>query len=277
MAYTAEILATFWAIVSTLLALRAVGKQAGRGYQLQSPGFVLGMIFLLFFMALSLAGMFDLGLTLTNTGDSLTCKRGYTSSFFTGVLATVVATPWTAPLMGAAVGFAFSRSALVTFTVFTALALGLASPYLALTLVPGCASKLPRPGRWMEILKQLTSVPLFLTVVWLIWVYGRLNGAAPGDSTDHIARLLVGLVVLAIAVWILRQWPARRWGYAAASLAIIVALAVPLSSGHVDRLQWQPFSIATLEIAQKQGEACLGRLHCGMVPFLPGQREGCVA
>jgi thiol:disulfide interchange protein DsbD len=257
MAYTAGILATFWTIVSTLLALRAVGKQAGWGFQLQSPGFVLGMIFLLFFMALSLAGMFDLGLTLTNTGDSLTCKRGYTSSFFTGVLATVVATPWTAPLMGAAVGFALSQSALVTFTVFTTLALGLASPYLGLTLVPGCASKLPRPGRWMEILKQLTSVPLFLTVVWLIWVYGRLNGAAPGDSTDHIARLLVGLVVLAIAGWILRQWPARRWGYAAASLAVIAALAVPLSSGHVDRLQWQPFSNAALEMAQKQGKPVL--------------------
>ena len=257
MAYTAGILASFWAIVSTLLALRAVGKQAGWGFQLQSSGFVLGMIFLLFFMALSLAGMFDLGLTLTNTGDSLTRKGGYTGSFFTGVLATVVATPCTAPLMGAAVGFALSQSALVTFTVFTALALGLASPYLVLTLVPGWASKLPRPGRWMEILKQLTSVPLLLTVVWLIWVYGRLNGAAPGDSSDHIARLLAGLVVLAIAGWILRQWPARRWGYAAASLAIIAALAVPLSSGHVDRLQWQPFSNAALEMAQNQGKPVL--------------------
>jgi DsbC/DsbD-like thiol-disulfide interchange protein/cytochrome c biogenesis protein CcdA len=205
MAYTAGILASFWAIVSTLLALRAVGKQAGWGFQLQSPGFVLGMIVLLFFMALSLAGMFDLGLTLTNTGDGLTRKGGYTGSFFTGVLATVVATPCTAPLTGAAIGFALSQSALVTFTVFTALALGLASPYLVLTLVPGWASKLPRPGRWMEFLKQLTSVPLFLTVVWLIWVYGRLSGAAPGDSADHIARLLVGLVVLAIAGWILRH------------------------------------------------------------------------
>lgn len=254
MAYTAGILASFWAIVSTLLALRAIGKQAGWGFQLQSPGFVLGMIFLLFFMALSLAGMFDLGLTLTNTGDSLTRKGGYTGSFFTGVLATVVATPCTAPLMGAAVGFALSQSALVTFTVFTSLALGLASPYLVLTMVPGWASKLPRPGRWMEFLKQLTSVPLFLTVVWLIWVYGRLNGAAPGDSADHIARLLVGLVVLAIAGWILRQWPARRWGYAAASFAVIAALAVPLSSGHMDRLQWQPFSNAALEMAQNQGK-----------------------
>jgi thiol:disulfide interchange protein len=120
------------------------------GLSASVAGFVLGMIVLLFFMALSLAGIFDLGLTLTNTGDGLTRKGGYTGSFFTGVLATVVATPCTAPLMGAAVGFALSQSALVTFTVFTALALGLASPYVVLTLVPGWASKLPRPGRWME-------------------------------------------------------------------------------------------------------------------------------
>ena len=117
--------------------------------------------------------------------------------------------------MGAAIGFALSQSAIVTFTVFTALALGLAVPYLLLTLVPGWANKLPRPGRWMETLKQLTSIPLFLTTVWLIWVYGRLSGSALGDSSDHIARLLVGLVILAIAGWILGRWPARRLGYLA--------------------------------------------------------------
>jgi thiol:disulfide interchange protein len=153
MAYTAGILCSFWIIVGALLTLRALGKQAGWGFQLQSPGFVVAMTCLLFFMALSLAGMFDLGMTLTSAGDSLARKGGYTGSFFTGVLATVVATPCTAPLMGAAIGFALSQRALVTFTVFTSLAFGLALPYLALTFVPGWASKLPRPGRWMETLK----------------------------------------------------------------------------------------------------------------------------
>ena len=161
-AYTAGILCSFWIIVAVLLDAAPRREAGGWGFQLQSPGFVVAMTFLLFFMALSLAGMFDLGLTLTSAGDSLTRKDGYTGSFFTGVLATVVATPCTAPLMGAAIGFALSQSAFVTFTVFTALALGLALPYLLLTLVPGWANKLPRPGRWMETLKQLTAIPLFL-------------------------------------------------------------------------------------------------------------------
>jgi thiol:disulfide interchange protein DsbD len=212
------------------------------------------MVFLLFFMALSLAGMFDLGLTLTGAGDELTRRGGYSGSFFTGVLATVVATPCTAPLMGAAVGYALSQSAVITFAVFTALAIGLALPYLVLTVVPGWARWLPRPGRWMETLKQLTSMPLFLTVVWLIWVYGHLSGGAQGDSSDHIARVQVGLVVLAIAGWILGRWPAHRWGYVAAGIAVAAALAAPLSASHSVRLQWQPFSDAALKAAQDQGK-----------------------
>jgi thiol:disulfide interchange protein len=254
LAYTLGVLCSFWVIVGVLLAARTLGRKAGWGFQLQSPGFVVGMVFLLFFMGLSLAGMFDLGLTLTNSGDSLAHKSGYSGSFFTGVLATVVATPCTAPLMGAAIGYALSRSALVALVVFTALALGLALPYLALTLVPVWANKLPRPGRWMEVLKQLTSVPLFLTAVWLIWVYGRLSGGAPGESADHIARVLAGLVILAVAGWILGRWPAARWGYVAASLTVAAALAVPLSAARTDRLQWQPFSDAALEAAQSQGK-----------------------
>jgi thiol:disulfide interchange protein DsbD len=254
MAYTAGILCSFWIIVGALLTLRALGKQAGWGFQLQSPGFVVAMTCLLFFMALSLAGMFDLGMTLTSAGDSLARKGGYTGSFFTGVLATVVATPCTAPLMGAAIGFALSQRALVTFTVFTSLAFGLALPYLALTFVPGWASKLPRPGRWMETLKQLTSVPLFLTVVWLIWVYGRLSGSTVGDGIDHVARLLVGLLILAIGGWILGRWPARRWGYIAAAVTAAAALAFPLVTPQADRLQWRPFSNAALEEARSEGK-----------------------
>lgn len=254
LAYTGGVLCSFWSIVGILLTLRSLGRQAGWGFQLQSPGFVVGMTCLLFFMALSLAGMFDLGLTLTNAGDGLARRGGYTGSFFTGVLATVVATPCTAPLMGVAIGFALSQSAPVAFTVFTALALGLALPYLALTVVPGWAKRLPRPGRWMETLKQFASIPLFLTVVWLIWVYGRLSVGAPGESADHIARLLVGLVVLAVAGWILGRWPARRWGYVAVGVTVAAALATPLSAFHSDRLQWQPFSDAALKAAQDQGK-----------------------
>jgi thiol:disulfide interchange protein DsbD len=156
--------------------------------------------------------------------------------------------------MGAAIGFALSQNALVSFTVFTSLAIGLALPYLALTFVPGWASKLPRPGRWMETLKQLTSVPLFLTVVWLIWVYGRLTGSTAGDSTDHVARLLVGLLILAISGWILGRWPGRRWGYVGAVATAAAALAFPSITAQADRLQWQPFSNAALEEARSEGK-----------------------
>ena len=119
---------------------------------------------LLFFMGLSLAGQFEIGLTLTSTGGSLIGKQGYAGSFFTGVLAVIVATPCTAPFMGPALGYAIGAPVAVTFAVFTALALGLAAPYVALTLQPAWTRFLPRPGAWMEVLKQAVSVPIFITV-----------------------------------------------------------------------------------------------------------------
>jgi thiol:disulfide interchange protein len=251
--YTAGILASFWTIVGVLLVLRAGGRQAGWGFQLQSPSFVAIMASMLFFMALSLAGQFDLGLSLTSKGDSLTRKSGFAGSFFTGVLATVVATPCTAPLMGAAIGFALSQSAVVTFAIFTALALGLASPYLLLTLNPGWSKWVPRPGRWMETLKQLTALPLLLTVVWLVWVYGRLYRSEAGGGSDHIARLLAGLVVLAVAGWALARWPGQRLGTVAALGLIAVSLVISLTAATAERQQWQPFSAAAINEAQAEG------------------------
>ena len=156
--YTLGILVSFWAVVALLLGLRAGGRQLGWGFQFQSPGFVAVMALLLFFLGLSLAGMFEIGLTVTNTGSSLASRHGYAGSFFTGVLAMVVATPCTAPFMGAAIGFALAQSAAVAFAVFTALALGLAAPYLLLTFHPVWMRHLPRPGAWMEVLKQATAV-----------------------------------------------------------------------------------------------------------------------
>ena len=142
---------------------------------------------LLFFLGLSLAGQFEIGLTLTSAGGSLAAKQGYTGSFFTGVLAVVVATPCTAPFMGAAIGYALAQSAAVTFAVFTALALGLAAPYVALTLQPAWTRMLPRPGAWMEVLKQAVSVPIFVTVIWLAWVVAQAYGA--GIARPLLAEL----------------------------------------------------------------------------------------
>ena len=175
--YAVGILVSFWALVAALLGLRAAGATLGWGFQFQSPVFLALMAGLLFFLGLSLAGQFEIGLTLTSAGGSLAAKQGYAGSFFTGVLAVVVATPCTAPFMGAAVGYALAQPAAVTFAVFTALALGLAAPYVALTLQPAWTRMLPKPGVWMDVLKQAVSVPIFATVIWLAWVIAGAYGA----------------------------------------------------------------------------------------------------
>lgn len=255
--YTLGILVSFWVIVGVLLALRSTTNQIGWGFQLQSPAFLVVLAVGLFFFSLSLAGQFELGLSLTSAGDSLTRKHGYTGSFFTGVLATVVATPCTAPLMGAAIGFALAHSAVVTFAVFTALALGLALPYLLLSFQPAWTRLLPRPGAWMETLKQLTAVPLFATVIWLTWVFGRLfstgAGAPAGQGTDAIAKLLLGFLLVAVAGWTLHKWPARLGSTLTAATLLILAVALPLYRPKDTTLAWQPFTPQTLDAARAAG------------------------
>jgi thiol:disulfide interchange protein DsbD len=220
--YAAGILASFWALVAVLLGLRAAGATLGWGFQFQSPVFLELMAGLLFFLGLSLAGQFEIGLTLTSAGGSLAAKQGYTGSFSTGVLAVVVATPCTAPFMGAALGYALAQSAAVTFAVFTALALGLAAPYVALTLQPAWTRLLPRPGAWMEVMKQAVAVPIFATVIWLAWVLGQAYGAS------LLAVLLASFLMLAIAGWFLGRWPARRWSTAIAVLVVLGVVAISL-------------------------------------------------
>ena len=266
--YTAGIVVSFWAIVAALLVLRAGGRELGWGFQLQSPGFVAVLASLVFFLGLSLAGQFEIGLSLTSAGGDLAKKPGLTGSFFTGVLATVVATPCMAPLMGAAVGFALVQAAWVTFVVFTALALGLALPYLLLTMQPQWTKFLPRPGAWMETLKQLIAVPLFGTAIWLAWVYGQLY--AP-EGVDRMAWLLSGFLVLAIAGWALGKWPAK-WGSAIAAVVLIaLALALPLRKPTVDKLAWQPYTRGELYGGAGYGRSGVYRLYGGVVFELPGE------
>jgi thiol:disulfide interchange protein DsbD len=248
--YTLGILVSFWVIVGALLAVRAGGSQAGWGFQLQSPTFIALLAAGLFFFSLSLAGQFELGLSLTSVGGELAQKQGYTGSFFTGVLATIVATPCTAPLMGAAIGFALSQPSWITFLVFTALALGLALPYLLLSFQPAWTRVLPKPGAWMEMLKQLTAIPLFATVIWLAWVYGHLFA---GQGVDRIARLLLCFLLIAVAGWVLGKWPAR-WGSSIAAAVIgVCAIAIPLYQVKDTTLSWQPYSQQTLDQARAQG------------------------
>jgi thiol:disulfide interchange protein len=220
--YTLGIIASFWAVVAVLLALRAGGRQFGWGFQFQSPEFVALMALLLFFLALSLAGMFEIGLTLTSAGSGLASKQGYAGSFFTGVLAMVVATPCTAPFMGAAIGFALAQSAGVTFAIFTALGVGLAAPYLLLSFNPAWTRLLPRPGAWMEVLKQATAVPIFATVIWLVWLFAQSAGV------NALLGLLGGFLLLAIAGWVLGRWPAKGFASAISVIVGLLAVALPI-------------------------------------------------
>ncbi len=222
--YTAGILVSFWALVAALLALRAAGATLGWGFQFQSPVFLTLMAGLLFFLGLSLAGQFEIGLTLTSAGGSLAAKQGYAGSFFTGVLAVVVATPCTAPFMGAAIGYALAQPAAATFIVFTALALGLAAPYVALSLQPAWTRLLPKPGAWMDILKQAVSVPIFVTVIWLAWVVAQAYGAA------LLASVLASFLLLAIAGWFLGRWPAKRWATAVAGLILLGVVGISMEA-----------------------------------------------
>jgi thiol:disulfide interchange protein DsbD len=257
--YTLGIVVSFWIIVAVLLVLRAGGRELGWGFQLQSPGFVAVLASLVFFLGLSLAGQFELGLSLTSAGGSLAHKQGFAGSFFTGVLATVVATPCMAPLMGAAVGFALAQPAWMTFVVFTALALGLALPYLVLSMQPQWTSVLPRPGAWMETLKQLTAVPLFATAIWLAWVYAQLYA---GEGVDRMARLLACFLVLAIAGWVLGRGPSQgitsrpaKWASRIAAVILIAAaLTLPLRKPKPETMTWQPYTPASFQAARASGD-----------------------
>jgi len=260
--YTLGILVSFWILVGVLLGLRSAGSHLGWGFQFQSPVFLSLMAALLFFLGLSLAGQFEIGLTLTSAGGSLAAKQGYTGSFFTGVLAVIVATPCTAPFMGVALGYALSQAAIVTFAVFTALALGLAAPYLALTLQPAWTRILPRPGAWMEVLKQAVSVPIFGTVIWLVWVIANAYGATV------LAALLCSFLLLAIAGWFLGRWPAKPWSTWIAGLVIItvvwISVVAPrelaqsnagqkLIASESNASGWQPWSSDAVTKYRSQG------------------------
>ncbi len=244
--YAAGILASFWALVAVLLGLRAAGATLGWGFQFQSPVFLELMAGLLFFLGLSLAGQFEIGLRLTSVGGALVtengaARQGYTGSLFTGVLAVVVATPCTAPFMGAALGYALAQNAAVTFAVFTALALGLAAPYVALTLQPAWTRLLPRPGAWMEVLRQAVAVPIFATVIWLAWVLAATYGAS------LLAALLASFLLLAIAGWFLGRWPARRWSSAVAALVLVGVIV--LSAIAPGKLETKPLGLTAEDFA----------------------------
>ena len=215
--YTAGVMLTFAIVGLLVIALRKAGLIYGWGFQLQQPLFVAILVYVVTAIGLSLSGVVQFGVGLTGAGQELSAKSGPAGDFFTGVLAVVVASPCTAPFMGSALAFAFAASPWVAFLVFIALGLGLALPFLLIGFVPALGRFLPKPGVWMETLKELLAYPMYLTAVWLVWVLGYQRGV------DAIGLVLIGVVVLAWACW----WFERhRYGSRLRRIAAIVALAI---------------------------------------------------
>jgi thiol:disulfide interchange protein DsbD len=231
--YTTGVLATFVALASALLALRAGGAEIGWGFQLQSPITVALLAYVLFAMGLSLSGVVHFGYSLQGLGGTLAQRAGYSGSFFAGALAVVVATPCTAPFMGTALGFALTQPAAISLVVFLALGLGLALPFLLLTLSPQLIEWLPRPGAWMDTLKQALAFPVYATVAWLMWVLGQQVGPS------GLFAALIGLVLIALAAWSFSIWQtAGTWGRriaATVAIASMTATAAAVAGLQTDR------------------------------------------
>lgn len=264
LAYTAGVLASFAALGAALLALRAGGQAVGWGFQLQSPVFVALLTYLLLAMGLSLSGVAGFGASLAGIGGGVARRSGLMGTFFTGVLATIVATPCTAPFMGAALGFALIAPAAVAVGIFLALGLGLAAPYLAASISLGWQRLLPKPGAWMEFVKQLLAFPLYGAVAWLVWVLMQEIG--PDDAFPA----LFGLVLVAFAVWLYgRTRLAKPFGrslgaaLAAAGSAAAIFLAVSLPGGgdaapsnaaSRGGLHYEPFTRERLSALEAEGK-----------------------
>ncbi|RXK54826.1 hypothetical protein ESB00_02705 [Oleiharenicola lentus] len=253
--FTAGVLLSFWALAGLLLVLRTGGAQLGWGFQLQSPAFVFGMTAFLLVFALNLSGLFEIGLSATGVGGKLQMQSGYGGSFFTGILATLVATPCSAPFLAPALGAALSLAAVESILVFTAIGLGLSAPYLLLSAFPAAVKLLPRPGAWMETFKQLMAFPLYATVGALLWVLA----AQTKDNDNALLFIFFGLVLVAMAAWVYGRWPKPAARVVAAALLLggvwlgwpKPAEAAPATaSGYVVKWEsWSPAAVASARAA----------------------------
>jgi len=223
--YTAGVLTTFTALAGLLIALKATGAAVGWGFQLQSPIVVALLAYLIFALGLWLSGAIELGARLMGLGSGLAQKDGLAGSFFTGVLAVIVASPCTAPFMGTAMGFALTQDVATALTVFLALGLGLALPYLALSLSPALQRLMPRPGPWMERFKQALAFPMFATAAWLVWVLAQQAG------DQALLLILLGFVAIALAIWAFRL--DGRIARTAGIACLASALGLGLLPGHL--------------------------------------------
>ncbi len=256
LAYAAGVLSSLLVLAGGLVALKAGGAGVGWGFQLQSPVVVAALAYAMFAMGLGLLGALQIGAGVAGLGDGLARRDGYQGSFFTGALATVVATPCTAPFMGAAVGYALTQPAPVALSVFLALGTGMALPFLALTACPSALRALPRPGPWMETLKRVLSLPLFLTVAWLAWVLSQQVGAkAFWGFAGGFPLLAAILAVRGLSRG--GDLASARLGIGAGMAALLVAvLAFDAGAGArvpAGGANWEPFSRVRLNTLRAEG------------------------
>ena len=266
--FAAGVIASMLVLAAILLLLRAGGEQIGWGFQLQSPLFVTLMVYLLLAVGLNLSGMFEIGGELGGIGDALTQGGGYRATFFTGVLTTLVATPCTAPFMAAAVGAALTQSPSVALCIFAALGLGLALPFVVLSFAPWFRSALPKPGAWMDTLKQVLAFPVYASAAWLLWVLAQ-------QTSSGLAAALAGAILVALAAWAYQRskLSSRRGRLAAlttAALAALIAIALPVqfagsalhpataaaAAARADG-EWQPYDAARLAELKSAGQPVL--------------------
>jgi thiol:disulfide interchange protein DsbD len=250
--FAAGVIASMLVLAAVLLALRAGGEQIGWGFQLQSPLFVTFLVYLLFAVGLNLSGVFEFGGGLAGLGDDLTRGDSYRASFFTGVLTTLVATPCTAPYMAFAVGAALTQPPFVALCIFAALGFGLALPYLLLSFAPWMRRALPKPGAWMDTLKQFFAFPIYASSAWLLWVLAQQT------SSFGLGAALAGAILIALAAWAYQKSKSssargRIAALATATLAVLLAILLPVHFGGVAAAassaasgsqaadEWQPY------------------------------------
>jgi len=266
--FTTGVVVSFWILAGVLIGLRAAGEQIGWGFQLQSPPVVVVLASVMFLFALNLFGVYEIGTSLTGVGGSVGATSSLWGSFLSGFLATVIATPCTAPLMGAALGFGLTQPPAVSFAIFTFLALGMASPYMVLALVPRLLRFLPKPGPWMVTLKQFFGFMLMATVVWLAWVLSLQAGATA------LVALFAGFTLMGAGCWVYGRWSSTgrrlpaRWTARAIALALLAAglglavgeastptaMAAEPSEPSGNGIAWEPFSPERLTQLREQGK-----------------------
>lgn len=256
-AYTLGVVASFVIAALVILVAKTAGEQSGWGFQLQSPTFVALMAYLFLIMGLSLSGMMYFGTSLMGLGQGLTTQAGLRGSFFTGVLAALVASPCTGPLMAPALGFALTQPHLIALSIFVALGFGMALPFLLLSYSPKLAAMLPRPGVWMEKLKEFLAFPMYIAAAWLLYVFGRQVGVA------GVFFLLLGAIGLVLAIWLFQNLPDRkhwRWTFKSIGTAAILGSLYVAWVGaelRTDDGQWQPYSKSLLTEMRANGRPVL--------------------